>query len=873
MKKLLTTLTVLLVAATTMAQVPSYVPTNGLVGYWPFNGNANDESGNGNNGTVNGATLTTDRNGNANAAYDFDDNIITIGNNGQFELSEFTLSFWGLIPSGTVFGTLATGISNWDNGNLGYWIGASAGNPSIYFDGLAAGNSNILDDNWHMLSLTYSGGTATLYLDGILELSTSVNYNPSSADVEFGNTTLYNERWNGKLDDIGIWDRALSATEVLDMFDNYTGLCQNLIANPATVFITPGDSVQLIACAGYTDYLWSNGDDTQTIWVSQEGTYTVQASRSGYPNQSASVEVVFGNFNTGGITIEPDTVSTCMPFGGVIEFVTETNFDLPPFIGGQATAALDAFRITGIDGLPNGLNLITDVMVTADNDGPYGYWYNTGTVPNQIAAIGQIGFTATSAVLNALSTGGINGDGVYTVVLTLDSRVAQTTPDLSSLYPNGNWASTTNINSDLTLPVTIKVEPLSPPQQTINTTGCSIGVNGITYRETGTYYEIVDAGNCLYNEVVFTLEEAEATTSVYQGCPGSGDTEVLVSIAGGTPPYNYNVNGNMYTAATSTFNLSSSMANFDGYWYTWQLQDIVSSEGCEVNQDYYYISYPDDGDSYPEQLCLVTVDSASGYNQIQWQKTDNEKTDYYVVMKENNQTSQFDSIGWVAFDSLSVFTDYNSNPNQTSDRYGLVTVDSCGNVGFVVNPHRTIHLSANQGINGEVNLNWNAYEGFTYNNFEIYRSNNAGPFNLIGTTSNSNFSYSDLTPPSGTNYYRVAVVNPNGCAPTRSVSRSISNVINSSGTTVGIEAQNISPVVSIYPNPSHGNFAMAIEGIEGIIGLSVFDARGREVLAKSVVGNRQRTIQNIDLSDYANGVYTLSIRTAKGTATQKLVKE
>ena len=42
--------------------VPSYVPTNGLVGWWPFNGNANDESGNGNNGTVNGATLTTDRN-------------------------------------------------------------------------------------------------------------------------------------------------------------------------------------------------------------------------------------------------------------------------------------------------------------------------------------------------------------------------------------------------------------------------------------------------------------------------------------------------------------------------------------------------------------------------------------------------------------------------------------------------------------------------------------------------------------------------------------------------------------------------------------------------------------------------------------------
>jgi hypothetical protein len=40
-----------------------------------------------------------------------------------------------------------------------------------------------------------------------------------------------------------------------------------------------------------------------------------------------------------------------------------------------------------------------------------------------------------------------------------------------------------------------------------------------------------------------------------------------------------------------------------------------------------------------------------------------------------------------------------------------------------------------------------------------------------------------------------------------------------------------------------------------------------------MVGNGQKTIQNIDLSNYANGVYTLSIRTAKGTVTQKLIKE
>ena len=56
------------------AQVPSYVPSNGLMGWYPFNGNANDLSGNGNNGTVNGASLSNDRYSNSNSAYGFINN-------------------------------------------------------------------------------------------------------------------------------------------------------------------------------------------------------------------------------------------------------------------------------------------------------------------------------------------------------------------------------------------------------------------------------------------------------------------------------------------------------------------------------------------------------------------------------------------------------------------------------------------------------------------------------------------------------------------------------------------------------------------------------------------------------------------------------
>jgi hypothetical protein len=74
----------LMVVATTITF--SQIPTNGLVRYWPFNGNANDESGNGNNGTVNGATLIEDRFGNSNSAYRFGGVSSNILVNGSIDL-------------------------------------------------------------------------------------------------------------------------------------------------------------------------------------------------------------------------------------------------------------------------------------------------------------------------------------------------------------------------------------------------------------------------------------------------------------------------------------------------------------------------------------------------------------------------------------------------------------------------------------------------------------------------------------------------------------------------------------------------------------------------------------------------------------------
>ncbi|MEI7982923.1 MAG: LamG-like jellyroll fold domain-containing protein, partial [Bacteroidota bacterium] len=73
----------------------SQFPTNGLVAWYPFSGNANDVSGNGYNCTVYGATLTTDRFGKPSSAYSFDGINDNISRNSLLNSCDYsTISFW-----------------------------------------------------------------------------------------------------------------------------------------------------------------------------------------------------------------------------------------------------------------------------------------------------------------------------------------------------------------------------------------------------------------------------------------------------------------------------------------------------------------------------------------------------------------------------------------------------------------------------------------------------------------------------------------------------------------------------------------------------------------------------------------------------------
>jgi hypothetical protein len=246
MKKL-TFFTAMFIACTCFAQVPNYVSTNGLVGWWPFNGNANDESGNGNNGTVNGATLTSDRNGVSNKAYFFDgiNNRIQILLNNAL-INNTTISAW-YFSSNTTGGPFVH-IGH-DNGGSpycdGYDIGKggsslnNSGNDIIsgfscvgYYDSNVSGQIN----QWNHVVLSKSNNQIYMYLNGTIIFTSSISNSvaPSPfiffASTSSGFSTLY----NGKLDDIGVWDRVLTQQEIKNLYDGVYNLPVELAQFSAT---------------------------------------------------------------------------------------------------------------------------------------------------------------------------------------------------------------------------------------------------------------------------------------------------------------------------------------------------------------------------------------------------------------------------------------------------------------------------------------------------------------------------------------------------------------------------------------------------------------------------------------------------------------
>lgn len=203
--------------------------SKGLIAYYPFNGNANDESGSGHNGTVNGATLCADRNGNAKSAYSFDgvDDWISTNFSNVISQGKFTVSFWVKLPEDNDLGEgfpheiISCGEFDciiYQKDSVGLRVISSYSRETF----ISAGRNE-----WTHIVGTYDGSNIYLYKNGGVQSTVVFQVGPLSNNeplilsiahsVEVGEDSRY---FKGNIDSIRIYNRVLTAAEVSSLYEN-----------------------------------------------------------------------------------------------------------------------------------------------------------------------------------------------------------------------------------------------------------------------------------------------------------------------------------------------------------------------------------------------------------------------------------------------------------------------------------------------------------------------------------------------------------------------------------------------------------------------------------------------------------------------------
>ncbi|MBR3434799.1 MAG: hypothetical protein IKG88_02800, partial [Bacteroidales bacterium] len=247
------------------ADVPANVPTNGLMAYYPFEGNADDYSGNNNHGYGNGwnggPDATTDRFGNDNSAYQFrgcdDHTWIRVPRDNSLAVdTAFTASFWVLqYQGGSMDGWGGCHDGRWGNiiSRDGDWDGlrismGDGGRTDAQY--LEFGNKEDWNDNfflsttmdcyatpkWTHYATVADGRHLSIYCNGVLVADSindrNVSFN-SANDRDLMIGVFGDEYWypfHGKIDDIALYNRALTPEEIQGLYGSYVDtaeLCVN----------------------------------------------------------------------------------------------------------------------------------------------------------------------------------------------------------------------------------------------------------------------------------------------------------------------------------------------------------------------------------------------------------------------------------------------------------------------------------------------------------------------------------------------------------------------------------------------------------------------------------------------------------------------
>lgn len=197
----------------------------GLIAYYPFNGNTNDESGNNNHGVALKNGITSDKNGIADKAFNFDgSNYIKVENSFSLSSIKNTISMTAWVYNAGQ-GVSLVCKAGYNDATMQFRLYSD---QAILFanNGQAADFMTTLNpvNTWKHIAIVSDGSSVKYYLNGILQSTQATHFDEvaqdNSSEMYIGaDTHGITEYYNGKLDEIRIYDRLLSAEEILQVYN------------------------------------------------------------------------------------------------------------------------------------------------------------------------------------------------------------------------------------------------------------------------------------------------------------------------------------------------------------------------------------------------------------------------------------------------------------------------------------------------------------------------------------------------------------------------------------------------------------------------------------------------------------------------------
>jgi Concanavalin A-like lectin/glucanases superfamily/Immunoglobulin domain/Bacterial TSP3 repeat len=408
----------------------------GLVAYYPFNGNANDESGKFNNGTIVHGSLAADRFNNMDAALRFkDDSIGVLTASLLINPRIFTLSAWVSIPSARAHNQdILVFAGDPINGPADRTLFIDTDGILKFYFGVREGlftssTKTILGDTWHHIVAVSSNG-CRLYVDGVL-----VGSNPQMTDpAVFSGLWYIGNQVLGSADDVRIYNRALSTGEVSALYEyESTSPVQSpvFVSQPVSKTVNSGDNVVLsvvLQAAGTYNYQWQLNE--QNIAGATTSSLSVNNAVAG----SYRYRVIVSN-SAGTIISDTATLTVSTPPA--------------PSIATQPAPKT----------VQEGANVSFNVVATGQGSIVYQWQFNEQNLP---------GATSTTLNLNGVK---LNTAGRYRVLISTQYGV--TISDTVTLTVNPNP------------PPTIVTQPLSrtPAEGTqVSLTVTATGLGSLTYQ-------------------------------------------------------------------------------------------------------------------------------------------------------------------------------------------------------------------------------------------------------------------------------------------------------------------------------------------------------------------------------------------------------